>query len=465
MKLDSCAQDLANFAFRLDLDSIPAVVVERAKCHLLDTIGLSLFAASESGSIKLAEAFTGFDTSREATVFGSQARLSVANAALLNGMSAHAFDCDDTHIASTTHPSSVIVPTVLAVGEREGSSGREILAALIAGYETVGRLGTAVPEVSAFHRGYQVTTLFCGIGAAVAAAKLKGAEATIIAHAIGLAASQAGGLRQFSASHETSDAKRFHSGWPAHAGILASQVAIAGLTAPRQALEGERGLYATMLGMRPSDPARLTDGLGARWETMGLAPKAYCGVQGMQPMIEAAVALHGRTDGRKIDSVELHLSAFAVEQLCEPFAEKRNPPNAHSAVLSVPFCVALALVRGTASPADMAGGVLDDPAILRLAARTSHGLFNPSELNVSETAKGLISVRLADGSALQEPIVSYVGDVTNPMPVSGYVRKFNQNTRELAGSRRQQLIDSLMTLEKIDTGSLWHLLGDGATVT
>lgn len=449
--LESKAEKIAAFAAGLTCDAIPEQVLLRAKCHLLDNVGLAIFAARDQPHRDIVAAFAAADRNADSAVIASGVRLSPANAALLNGMAAHAYDCDDTHIGSTTHPSSVIVPVVLAVGESVNATGAEALAALIAGYEIVGRLGYPLPDVSAFHRGYQVTALYGVFGAAAAAAKLMGANADQITHAIGLAASQAGGLRQFSAAHEESEAKRFHSGWPAHSGIVAAQLAKAGLTAPRQALEGERGLYATLLGRRPSDPEALVRGLGSDWETLGLAPKAYCGVQGMQPMIAAALSLWRELQGRQrnIVSVHLELSAFAVGQLCEPSKEKRNPGTPHSAILAVPFCIALALVRGSVTPADLTEETLKDESIVGLANRTTHALFEPGIAVAAGGAsvKGLITIQLANGDRLRREITNYRGDPDNPMSPDDYVEKFRTNTAALSQERQSQFIEQAMALE------------------
>jgi 2-methylcitrate dehydratase PrpD len=383
------------------------------------------------------------------------------NAALVNGMAGHAFDCDDTHLGSTTHPSSVLVPAALAAGEPLGADGRTLITGLVAGYELIGRLARAIPGISPFQRGFQVTSLYGPLAAAATVGKVMNLSAEQLTHAFGLAASQGSGVRQFSVTGEHCSAKSFHSGWPALGGILAAQLAQAGMTAARQAIDGEHGLYAVLLGARPSDPQALTRGLGEVWETLDLAPKAYAAVQGAQHVIETALRLRARPALvlSAIDRVELSVSPYAAAHLCEPWADRRNPADLHASRVALPFAVAAALTLGRLGPADVHANVLKDPDILALAGRISHQVFAPGDVAEDGAGyKGRIVVRLNDGSVLEERFASYRGDPATPMSVADYMAKFDRTATRWPARRRSFIARMILELETVSSAAFYAAL-------
>ena len=157
-------------------------------------------------------------------------------------MHAHSIELDDTHSASSLHPAVVTIPAALATAELQGSSGEDLLAAIVAGYEVAGRLGRALDPQQIYARGFHPTGVLGPFAAAAVTAKLLELSPRELAHAFGIAASQAAGRLEFFSDGAWT--KRFHPGWASHSGYLAARLAQAGFTGPLLAFEGRDGLLS-----------------------------------------------------------------------------------------------------------------------------------------------------------------------------------------------------------------------------
>src|SRR5258708_6508134 len=191
---------LAAYVADLKFEDIPAEVLNRAKVLTLDFLGSAIRARSEAEStpslLKMLEALA-LDTKGESTVFGDSKTWTPAVAALLNGALGHSLDFDDTHADSSLHPSAPVVPAAFAVGEMVGASGRDVLTAIVAGYEVCCRLGNALDPTSHYARGFHPTATAGTYGAAAAAGKLFGLSKDQIISAFGVSRSHAAGPLQF----------------------------------------------------------------------------------------------------------------------------------------------------------------------------------------------------------------------------------------------------------------------------
>src|SRR5579871_1774201 len=191
---------LAAYVAGLKFDDIPTEVRERAKALTLDFLGSAIRARVDADStpslFKTLEALA-LDGKGEATVFGDTRTWTPAVAALLNGALGHSLDFDDTHADSSLHPSAPVVPAAFAVGEMVGASGRDVLTAIVAGYEVCCRLGNALDPTSHYARGFHPTATAGTYGAAAAAGKLYGLSEAQIVSAFGVSGSQAAGSLQF----------------------------------------------------------------------------------------------------------------------------------------------------------------------------------------------------------------------------------------------------------------------------
>jgi len=396
----TAAQRLARFAATLSLDAIPRPVVEQATLLALDTLGNGLAAAGEDfgrAALDVAERLGG---ASESALLGRAARVAAANAVLANATLAHGLDFDDTREDAIVHTGCVAVTTALAVGEAVGASGRAMLEALVAGVEVMCRVGLAVP--GALHaRHFHPTAIAGGFGAVAAAGRLQRLSETQLTHAFGIVGSQAAGIIEYLA--DGSWTKRMHPGWAAHAGVVATLLAHGGFTGPASVLEGEHGLYAAFAGGHDAARLeRLLDTLGTKWELAELTLKPYpCGSIA-QPYMDCAARLRER-DGisaEAITAIRCRTSAGPVPRLWEPLAAKHAPPNGYAAKFSLPYLIAVILVKGRAGLAEFTDAAVRDRDVLRLASRVTYEL--DATIDYPRQFVGDVEVTLADGRRLRE---------------------------------------------------------------
>jgi len=394
------ARRLARFVVDLDLEEVPGPVTTRATLLTLDTLGNALAAAGEDfgrAVLGVAERLGG---QPESTLLGTKSRVGAANAVLANATLAHGLDFDDTREDAIVHTGCVAVTTALAVAEAQGASSRAMLEALIAGVEVMCRVGLVVP--GALHaRHFHPTAIAGSFGAAAAAGKVHRLGEDALVHAFGICGSQAAGIIEYLA--DGSWTKRLHAGWSAHAGVLATLLARAGFTGPATVLEGTHGLYQAFAG--GYDAVRLDaqlESLGGVWELEQLTLKPYpCGSIA-QPYMDCALRLRERHRLRPQDvvAVRCRTASGPVPRLWEPLAAKHAPPNGYAAKFSLPYLIAVILVKGMAGLADFTDAAVRDPLILGLAGRVGYEL--DGTIDYPRQFIGDVEITLADGRVVRE---------------------------------------------------------------
>jgi 2-methylcitrate dehydratase PrpD len=441
----TAARRLARFVAGLRLDAIPAPVVDRAVLLTLDTLGNALAAAGEDfgrAALDTAERLGG---APDSALLGRATRVAAANAVLANATLAHGLDFDDTREDAIVHTSCVAVTTALALAEATGASGRAMLEASIAGVEVMCRVGLAIP--GALHaRHFHPTAIAGGFGAVAAAGRMQGLTEDELTHAFGIVGSQAAGIIEYLA--DGSWTKRMHAGWAAHAGVVATLLARAGFTGPATVLEGEHGLYAAFAGGH--DVARLAallDSLGRVWELEALTLKPYpCGSIA-QPYMDCAARLRER-DGIRADAVtaiRCRTSAGPVPRLWEPLAAKHAPPNGYAAKFSLPYLIAVILVKGRAGLAEFTDAAVRDPDVLGLASRVTYEL-DPT-IDYPRQFVGDVEVTLANGRRLRERQDRPRGGPDAPLTRAEIEAKFHGNAGlALPAARADAIIGAVRAL-------------------
>lgn len=453
------AQRLAEFATQLRFGDLPDAVVERAKLHLLDVLGCGL-AASERELGTEARSWAADEWAprgRAAQLLGRGGLAAPSEAALANGMLCHALDYDDTHPEALVHPSTVVVPAALAVAQADAASGPALLTAIVAGIETVTRLGLAAP--GAFHeRGLHPTSI-CGVfGATAAVASLRGLPAQTTAAALGLAGSTASGLFEYLA--EGTPTKPFHAGWAAHAGVVCAALSARGAAGPSTVLEGRFGIYRALLG-RDCDAAlaEQVGDLGSRWETLAVAIKPYPACHFIHAALDAVRQL--RAQGLEPDQVralEVGVPADALPIVVEPAERKVSPATAYEAKFSLQFSVAAMLANGEVDLSTYERESLDDPVLGELARRV--------EASVAARADrgplfATVTARMVDGSTQRADVPHPTGTPECPLAPEGVLAKFHANAdRALGSTRADDLAMAVLGLDRLDELDALDLAAD-----
>ncbi|MEU5882490.1 MmgE/PrpD family protein [Spirillospora sp. NPDC047279] len=366
------ARRLAEWALSLEPDRVPAEVRAAAARHALDGIGCAA-AAARTGAVPAGVLAAGDE------VFGL-------------GVLVHALDFDDTHAGGLVHATAPVLPVALKEGARLGATGAEVLTALVAGLETVCRLGAAAPH--AFHaRGLHATAV-CGVfAAALTAARLRRLPAEQAVHALGIAGSRAGGLLEFLGGGAST--KQLHAGFAARDGAQAAALAAAGATGPATVFEGEYGVYRALTGWRPA-PGDVLAGLGDRWETSQITIKPYPACQLMHAQLDAARRLHGAPGRVEEIIAEVHPDAAPI--VCGP--GKDRPRGPYEAKFSLPWSVAAMVLDGEVTVETYAG--TGRPDVAELAARVRHEVVGFG--GVAADQPGRLHARLADGGRVSAEV-------------------------------------------------------------
>jgi 2-methylcitrate dehydratase PrpD len=435
------AEDLGSFTASLTFDALPADVVANARLRILDVLGLALAASTYEFAAPVVAAVD--MTEGPCTIIGARQTATPALAALVNGTLAHGLDFDDTHAASITHASAVVVPSALAVAERRGISGRDVITAVVAGYEAIARLGMAAP--GAFHaRGWHATSACGAFAAALTAGKLLGLDAPKLTHALGLAGSFASGLMEF--LEDGSAVKRLHAGWAAQAGVFAATLAAGGVTGPASVLEGRFGFYRTFVGTAPiADPFAT---LGREWETVRIGFKPYPCCHLSHAYIDCALRLRAdeRIETDAIASIECRVPAGEVPIICEPRDVKLRPMSTYQAQFSLPYAVAAAFVDGRVGLDTFTPRRLTDARLLGLAARVEHAVDPASAF--PDGFPGWVRVRLRDGRVAEAREPDGRGGPARPLPASAIVEKFRDNARRaVPPSQVAELEEAVLRLD------------------
>ncbi|HVB15882.1 MAG TPA: MmgE/PrpD family protein [Stellaceae bacterium] len=239
-KAGDLTRALAEQASALTYDALPETVRALARQCVLDYYGVALAGADDPLVAILLDELAEAGGAAQAGIIGHKARLPVLSAALVNGAIGHALDYDDVNLAMPGHPSVAILPALLALAEQRGSSGREVIAAFVAGYETACRIGMAL-RPGHYGRGFHATGTVGAFGAAAACAHLLGLDAAATAQALGIAGTQAAGLK----SQFGTMCKPFHAGKAAQNGLLAARLAARGFSSRPDLVECEQGFAST----------------------------------------------------------------------------------------------------------------------------------------------------------------------------------------------------------------------------
>jgi 2-methylcitrate dehydratase PrpD len=446
--MGTASQQLAEFVAALRYEDLPPDVVEAAKRHMLDAVGVALAASALGAGAPVIEMTRSWAGARESSILGYDFGAPAPWAALANGTLTHALDYDDTHVESVVHPSAFVMAAAFAVAEEIGASGRDVITAAVAGYEVATRIGAAAP--GRFHVRGQHTTGLCGtFGAAAVAGRLWGLTADEIAQAFGIAGSQSSGLFAYLA--DGSETKRFHAGWAAHGGIVAADLARRGFTGPSTIFEGPHGLYDAFLAGEEPDRARLVRGLGTEWETTRIAIKPYPACHFVHAFMDAGV--EAGVKWADIEEIVCYITPAAIGIVAEPRAPRLHPATTYAAQFSLPFAVASAIVGGRDSLEYFGEDARSDRRVLTLAERIHHQP-DPS-LPFPKTYGGRLKVNTRGGRTIEVDELVNRGHPDRPLSDEELASKFLRNARmrlETRAARRALTkLQRIEHIEKIET--------------
>jgi 2-methylcitrate dehydratase PrpD len=418
---------LAAYVVHGRLEDIPADVRREAHRALLNYTGCALGGAPDAAVDRAIQAFAPFFGPPTAAVLGRRERMDPLNAALMNGISSHVYDYDDTTPKNYIHPTSPVASALFACAGARPVTGRDFLEAFILGFEAESRIGNAVYPAH-YEAGWHITGTAGVFGAAAAIGKLLRLNEQQMVWALGLAATQAAGLREMFGSM----GKAFHPGRAAQNGYGAALLAQAGFTGGTRALEGPRGFAAVQAAH--CDLSKITAGLGVEFDLRVNTYKPFpCGIVN-HPTIDGCIQIHQQhcPAPESIRAVRLRVAPLVLD-LCN----QRNITVGLQGKFSVYHGAAVGLVRGKAGLDEYTDEAVNDPAVKRVREATTAA----GDASLTED-QAHIQVELDDGRRIAKFVEASLGNLNRPMTDRQLEDKFrDQAARSIPAAKVEQAIE------------------------
>ena len=402
-------RNLARFILATGFADLPAAVQHQGARTLLNWVGCAIGGARHQTVANAMAALSPFFGPPQATLLGRSERADILHAALLNGISSHVLDFDDTHIETAIHPAAPVAPAILGLAEFMPVSGRDFMAALVVGIETEFRIGVAVTPAH-YKVGWHITGTAGVFGSAAAVGKLLKLNEQQMIWALGLAASQPVGLRESFGSMN----KSFNPGRAASNGIFAAMLASKNFTSSDGMIEAKRG-WANTISTK-QDYNEILGDLGKRYEAALNTYKPFaCGIV-MHPAIDAAIQLRNenKLTADQIERVDLKVHPLVLE-----LTGKKTPHEGLEGKFSIYHAVAVAIVEGAGGEKQFSNRAVNDETVVALRSKISPVItpgIDPAQVDMT--------VVLKDGRQLHRHIEHAIGSAEMPMTDKQLETKF-----------------------------------------
>ena len=409
---------LARFIVNARSEDVPKDVKREAVRSIVNWLGCTVGSCRHEAVDCALAAITPFSGPAQASVLGREEKVDILHASLLNGISSHVFDFDDTHLRTIIHPGGPVASALFALAEYMPVSGSELLHAFILGVEAECRIGNAVcPEH--YEAGWHITGTAGVFGSAAASGRLLKLDEQQMTWALGIAGTQSAGLREMFGTH----CKSFHPGRAAQNGLAAALLAQKNFTSSNHVIEAKRG-FANVMSTRHNYD-EITEGLGKTFEVSLNSYKPFaCGIV-IHPSIDGCIQLkkeHGLT-GAEVDKVELTVPHLVLE-----LTGKRTPQVGLEGKFSVFHSCAVALLFGAAGEKQYSDAMVRDPRVIALRERvqpTIDDRLRDDECHVRLTLK--------DGRVLTKHVEHAIGSLERPMSDQDLEAKFHVLVDDVLG--------------------------------
>ena len=430
---------LAEFCANLSFMDLPPEVVDKTKLCILDYVANVYGSLRLSAVQKVGDYIRSLGSTGEASVFGRGFKTACPMAAFANGTAAEAIEGQDGLRFGGNHPGTAVISAAFAVGEKQTVSGRQFIEAVVAGYEAANRPAAAMHPwhtLSGF-----LPTGTCGtFGAAVAAAKLAGVDPNGMLNTLG----NAGYVLPISMAEHLMGGhtiKIVQAGQAAQAGIMAADLATAGLTGCPKVLEGSElnGGFIQITSRGEPKPERLTERLGQNWSILDVYFKPYTACRHTHGAAQAVLELVNESGVEAGQVAHIDVHTYGIAQLAVGKAVD-DKSSFVSAQFSIPYVVAACLLDKTMGPEQLSENRLRDPKLLEITKNIR--VHTDEALNQAYPDKTAtrVEVTLADNTVLKRQVDIPKGDPRNPMTETDIARK----TRHFGEQRDQQTIDRVI---------------------
>ncbi|MGD9322087.1 MAG: MmgE/PrpD family protein [Desulfobacteraceae bacterium] len=449
---------MGEYLAQLRFEDLPKDVIERARLTLLDSIGCALGAGRQTSIIILENFILSREGYGKSIVFGNKKKTSLTGAILLNASRADALEFSDVNKLAGGHPGCMVVPTAINMAEAYGASGKDLLLAIVIGYEAHRLAIPLYPQ--AFRRGIHLVMFGGTLGSCAVAGNIMGLDADEMSHALGICGVVP--VAPFEPCRVGGDAKDLYTGWAAMTGANAALLAKSGFKGTDTLFEGELGLYRA-LGAK-KDPETAIENLGKEWVISKSCVKPHASCRFTHSSADAALAI---TNDRAISSEQIEHITITTDTIPYQLNRGPEPRDAIDARFSIPFVFATALLnKRFIEIEDFSDTNLKDERITRLAKKVEVRLDRALDKLYPEPPEGkgfrtaIVEIQLKDGSQISERVDYPKGDPANPVSWEEVKDKFRTQAQRVL-SRRQidEAISTIEDVEKVDAiGSITALL-------
>jgi 2-methylcitrate dehydratase PrpD len=452
-KAGTIVADVVKFAKDLAFRDLPSGVVEHAKLVLLDTLGVLLAASNPKYSAPriLADLARSLGGTEESTVIGQGFKSSCVQAALVNGCMGYYCDLDAHHPEAVVHPAATLVPTCLAVGEREHSSGKEFLTAFIVGTDIDCRVSLALNPRVLYERGLHPSCIAGAIAAATSAGRLLNLNSEQFLRALGLAAQQTSGLLAWKEDF-SENSRPFNHSIAARNGVTAALLAGEDFGAPPDLFEGRYNIFRAFSSEEGKDLGWLTRGLGVRFLIMDLAFKRYASCAFLHPGLDALLGIieEQQLASKDIDHMVLRFPRNGAELI--DGTELRS----HSAQYILP----VAAVHHQVMIDDILYDRCSDPEVKRLVECVEVVGDKDLDVDFPRRYASIVAIRTKSGREFSKRVDCAAGTPENPFRREEIEEKFFKLSKPAVGSTMaQQILDLTSDIENLaDVRALGALL-------
>jgi len=435
----------ADYVARISYSDLPNSVIENTKKFIIDTIGVGIAGLQAPGCLQALEVIKAFGGSPQSTVLMADYKCPAPWAAFLNSIFMHALDFDDTLDESPLHANVSVVPAALAVAESRGAvTGKDLICAVTIGQDVACRIGASLKKPLAWTR-----TATCGFFAATAAVgKILNLNKETIWDAFGIAYCQTAGNVQ--CMLDGALVKRVQPAFAAKSAVLSALLAEKGITGTKKVLEGDFGFFKLYEGDE-YDKNILLNGLGKDFKGTKLSIKPYPCCRMTHASIDAAIKLRTKfqIEPTNIERIMVKTSKMVCEMVGKTFQIRKDPQV--DAQFSIPYTVAVALLRGDVSLVDFEEENIKNPKIMDLVKKVEVKADpDIDEKNIMECA---IEVRTKDGHILRSNVSAIKGSPLNPMSVQECIEKFkkcvNYSRKIVSKGRLEEILNTLEDLENL----------------
>ena len=437
------AQELAQRINALSFNDLPVEAIHWAKVGILDTVGVTLAGASEEAT-RIVEGTTR-GSSGPSLVFGGIRRVGALEAALVNGVASHALDFDDCNNTLGGHPSAPVLPALFALADEAGASGRDFIAAYVAGFETECKLAMGV-HFYHYTKGWHPTATLGVFGSAAACAKILKLSEEKTATALAIAASLASGIK----ANFGTMTKPLHVGQCTRNGLFAALIARDGFTAGDRAFEHKQGFFNVFNGEGNYDAGKILPAWAKPLDIVkpGIAIKQYpcCGSTHSALDVMVGLVREHRPAADAIERIDVWTHARRLEHTNRP-----DPKSNLDAKFSVQYCMARAILDRTVAIEHFENNAHNEPAVRKLLPRVHAAPYTTAQFPADNHFGAEIRIALKGGKALSGKIDQPYGRTSeNVLPASLLKEKFdNCAARALPAERVGPLYSAIQGFENL----------------